>query len=253
VVEMAKGPHCALGATLETKVCSKHKCRQTHPSQRPDSGIQHLEHSLEKQRDGSKTCLLGDLEWRKCTFLAGLVATKKISRSDRGAKPPQATSSHGHPSACKGILATEKQPSTLATMEDFNPGATDPRELGPLHLVALCHPQGKSPSEKARTFLDGGTPLQVTFQSNKPTIYKVITRVMTRRISGTRFGAPSSRRRCQPFFVSPSTTISSLGIMSRKEASLDHQSVPYANNKRKLWNISSTYVLSTNGYGPCYP
>jgi hypothetical protein len=108
---------------------------------------------------------------------------------------------------------------------------------------------GKSPGEKARTFLDGGTPLQVTFQSKKPTICKEITRMGTRRIFGTRFGAPSSGQRCQPFFGSSSTTVSSLGIISGKEASLDHQFSPYVNNRRKPWNISSIDVLSSTGYG----
>jgi hypothetical protein len=61
---------------------------------------------------------------------------------------------------------------------------------------------GKSPCEKAQTFSDGGIPPQVTSQSKKPTICKETTRIMTRRIFGTRFGAPPFGLRFPPFYGS---------------------------------------------------
>jgi hypothetical protein len=47
-----------------------------------------MEHTLEKHKPSAKTCLLGDLKWRKCIVLAGLMATTKTFESPERTQPP---------------------------------------------------------------------------------------------------------------------------------------------------------------------
>jgi hypothetical protein len=59
-------------------------------------------------------------------------------------------------------------------------------------LSELVKNNGKYPSRKVQTFLDGGTPRLAYFQSKKPTTYRGNIRIRPRRAYGVRYGTQNS-------------------------------------------------------------